>query len=115
MAENAKVLLEISFETIVQKFSSPAARRVSFPDFTSKGVHILGFRVCGRCIVPGPTSRLGRTGAREGSQVGSETFRGFFSDLGNLRLDHIWYWLLRIRSTVLVLVFSLRLSFTLPI
>ena len=47
MAENAKVLLEISFETVVQKFSSPAARRVSFPDFTSKGVHILGFRVKG--------------------------------------------------------------------
>ena len=45
MAENAKVLLEISFETVVQKFPSPAARRVSFPDFTSKGVHILGFRV----------------------------------------------------------------------
>ena len=45
MAESAQVLLEISFETVVQKFSSPAARRVSFPDFTSKGVHILGFRV----------------------------------------------------------------------
>ena len=60
MAENAKVLLEISFETVVQKFSSPAARRVSFPDFTSKGVHILGFRVeCAPRAGPGLGSSAG--------------------------------------------------------